>query len=58
MAIEKHHWTTDEIVEFVKKYYGIKLYWWQKLELWWFWLRNRHKTYYLFDDLLWGISNK
>ena len=58
MATNKYHWTTEEIVDFIKKYYGVKLHWWQKLELWWFRLRNKNNTYYLFGDLLWGISYK
>ena len=58
MATTKHHWTTDEIIDFVKKYYGVRLHWWQKLELWWFGIRNRSKTYYLFDNALWRIDTK
>ena len=54
MATKKHHWTTEEIVEFVKKYYGVRLTWLQKLELWLFGIINRNKKYYLFDKWIFG----
>jgi len=54
MARKKYHWTTEEIVEFVKQYYGVRLTWWQKIELWWFGMINKGRNYYLFDK--WLIS--
>lgn len=56
MAAKKYYWTTTEICEFLNKYYGTHLHWWQRLGLWWFGVRNKGKTYYLFGDELWGVG--
>ena len=46
-------YSTNEIVRFAKDFYGIKLHWWQKLELWLFQKRYGNKHWYYNNGIMW-----
>jgi len=54
VASKKYIWTASEIADWMRKYYGVKITWWQRLELW-IWERlHKERHFVLWDQLIGG----
>lgn len=51
MGRNKIVWNTEEIIEFMKQYYGCEITLFQRFELWLFGKLHRNKTYIVWDRL-------
>ena len=51
MAYNKIVWTTEEIVGFMRQYYGIDIILLQRFELWLFGKLHRNETYVMWDRI-------
>ena len=51
MGYNKIVWDTEEIIEFMKRYYGCEITLFQRFELWLFGKLHRNKTYVMWDRL-------